>query len=1247
MAAFKVSFVYPHFNKFLTDNRDIDRGLVDYYLGDFTTPPSLGIPIMASWTPDDIAVELLDDNSGDAIDYSAPTDLVAINCFTPQATRAFAIADEFRRHDKKVIMGGFFPSFMVEECLEHADAVNTGEVEPTWLQILEDARNGELKRVYHGGNSFDLSRMRIPRRDIFYSKKSYTWEEDLVQITRGCNYNCAMCAIPNHMGFRIRLRPIEHVVEEMKTLKFENVYLADDTLFFPQRKIVEYSTELFKALAPLKKKYFVASTMALKTDPAFFDIAAEAGVCNFYCTMNVDPVSIRAIQGDPAAVRQLIDLVAMLRDRNIRFFGSFAIGREWDDNSIADRILELYHKADIRTSEFFLFTPYPGSKQWERLDRQGRIFDKNWSHYNGAHLVADHPVLSRDELYGQFVKVWNEFFTIQKERHAADLEPLTYKEGRKSVGIPLQESGVPGQAVITGIGVYSPVGNSEDEIAATLDSGVAAIRKAEKIDASFFRTDLVGEIQQFDPHEFLSDDELEEYEDEYLRYAISAARKALKNAETDVDSETPLVLATCNGGLLSAEREYAWKHGRAQRPFDEKMNLQAQYYGFGKALSAALGITGEVWLVTTACSSSTVAAGLAQMIINKGYAKKLLVVASDMLCKANVAGFDALKAVSEAQTAPFSLPVGLNVGEAAVCWVVEEMESAVLRHAYCKAKLAGYATTSDAYHPTAPDPRGDGVYRTLSSALARSGLLITDLGVINTHGTGTDANDLPETKGIVRFLGGEMVPAVSLKSFHGHCMGATGLLEATENIVAMARGFIPPTVNFSQPRPGCRLDHVPNTPRKRLYDTFISANYAFGGNNAAVVVTAWNKEIGKVKRINGRVVITGAASATSLGMGNGPLLDALFSRTRGFSEMKRFSLEKVKSRKAGFINDFNGREIDRRIDFRAMNPIAAFATAASKLALDHAGLKIGRATMDCAGIAMGICNGSDEMPHMDAVFSAGQPGADIASFSNITANSVAGWVSNALLLKGANITLSPGHHASLQALSWAFDALSEQQATVMIAAGADEVYQQTYFNYDLMNFLYHGDDESNYRLNTAETTRKVLGEGSGALVLETLEAAQARNAALLGEVLAYGMSMDAMRFSNPATDSDSVVRAVEKAVRRAGIEKESIDMVVWAPQGNRQDLKVTEGVKKALNRGIGEIPFITTVFNTGYIESASVLVSLSAALSSLTEQRGIWPQMTGIPQIDTTVVGKDPRVILAVGSSDTGYSHAVLVRRGN
>ena len=970
----KITFVYPKFEKFLS-NTGFDSDLVDYFLGDFTTPPSLGIPIMASLTPPEVEIELIDDNSGDEIDYNAPTDLVAINCFTPQATRAFEIADQYRTHGKKVIMGGIFPSFMVDECLKHADSVNIGEVEPTWQTIIEDGKRGELKPEYRGGCKFDLSKMRTPRRDIFYNKKSYTWEEDLVQITRGCLYDCAMCAVPAHMGYRIRFRPIDQVIEEIKSLKYENVYLADDVFFFPQRKIVDYSTELFRRLIPLQKKYFVSSTLALNTDREFLDLAAKAGVCNFYCTMNVDPVSIKAIQGGKKEQHALIDLVKNLEDRGIRFFGSFAIGRDWDDTDIADRILELYTKADIHTSEFFLFTPYPGTKHWERLNRQNRIFDKDWSHYNGAHVVAKHPKMSVDELNGQFIKIWKDFFDLKKHRHLGALEPLTYKEGRETVGIPLQQKGVQGQAAITGIGIFSPIGNDPETVLGALQEGKCGLAPTTKFDASSFRTDIMGEVKNFHPEDYLSEAALVECDDAYILYAIAAARNAIKDSglkfdQKEIKRNIALVLGTCNGGLLSAEDEYKWKHNKSDRIFDEKMNLQAQYYGFGKAIAGVLGIGGDVWVVTTACSATTGAIGLAQMLINRGYYDTVLVGGSDSLCVANMAGFDGLKATSTSQIAPFSQPYGLNIGEAACFWVIEEMEKAILRHAKCYGKIIGHSTTSDAYHPTAPDPGGDGIFRTLHNAMIDSQIELSEIGCVNAHGTGTEANDRAETRGVAKLFGDNNVPVVSLKSFFGHCMGSAGILEATCNLLAMNSGFIPPTINFTEPRPGCTLDYVPNKPRQKEYNAFISANYAFGGNNAAVVITKRDYSTTPQRKKDKRVVITGTGTVTSLGIGTKNSVFALKDRGRGLSLITELNLKNMKSELAGLVPDFKATEIDRRLDFSGLNKISRMAVSASHLALEDAGLRIGRKNAADFGIVMGVCNGPCESCHMDAVFSA-------------------------------------------------------------------------------------------------------------------------------------------------------------------------------------------------------------------------------------------------------------------------------------
>jgi 3-oxoacyl-[acyl-carrier-protein] synthase II len=1252
----KITFVYPRFEKFLTNNPELDKGLIDYFLGDFTTPPSLGIPILASLTPPEHEIELVDDNAGDPVDFGANTDLVAINCFTPQATRAFAIADGFRLRGTKVIMGGFFPSFMAEECLKHAHSVNLGEGEPTWAAILADCRAGSLKRIYKGGCGFNLADMKIPRRDLFYKKDYYDWDEDLVQLTRGCTYNCAMCAIPAHMGGKIRFRPIDKVVAEISQLKYENVYLADDTLFFTQRKMMEYSRSLLEALVPLNKKYFVSSTIALNTDNAFLDLMAAAGVKNFYCTLNVDPVSIRALSGGGRERQVLFDLVKKLADRDINFFASCALGRDWDEKGVSGRIVELLDKAGVHTAEFFIFTPYPGSVHWDRMTSQKRIVDTDWSHYNGAHVVFEPMNMTRDELYREFVTVWNSFYRLQKDSHAASLEPATWNNGKKSVGKPLARQGVKGQAVVSGIGLLSPIGNTPAAVLENLRHGRHGIAPITRFDASCFRTDLGGEIRGFDPGLYLDKEEIAEYDDRYLQYAIASARMALIDAglRWNVGAarrDIALVLGTCNGGLLSAEQEYKWLHGGGGTAFDEKMNLQAQYYGFGKALARALGIGGETWIVTTACSSTTGAAGLAASLVNLGLYSTVVLGGSDSLCRANMSGFNGLKAVSTGRTAPFSLPVGLNIGEAAAFWVVEEMETALLRHARLYGTIAGHSLTSDAYHPTSPDPRGDGVFRTLTNALRDAGIPASDIGCINAHGTGTEANDRAETKGIAKFLQDNgcppQVPVTSTKSYFGHCMGTTGLLEATCNLLAMRDGFVPPTLNFSVPRPGCTLDYVPNIPLVKDYPAFISANYAFGGNNAAVVVTKWDTPVAARKKTGTRVVITGAGCVTSLGLGVEATLAALRAQVRGYGPAARLKTESSRSKHAGLVAEFKASDVDRRLDLSGMNLISRYATAASRLALDAAGLKVGRANADDVGIVMGVSNGPPEDDHMNSVFSTPDSRPDINCFSNITANSTAGWVSNALCLRGENMTLAPGPHAGIASCAYAFNALLENRAVAMLACGSDEVYYRMFHNYDMIGFLKQDAAETGYRMDLVDPKRKVIAEGAASLVFETLDNARLRGAAVLAEMLSYAMNVDGTEFSGQSLSASGLAHACDTALARAGIAWKDIGCAVWAPQGNAQDKKVLDVLQSRLWSVAPGVPLAGTTFNTGYIETASILVGVACTLAAFREGAALWPQITGIPEIDKKEAGAVPDHILVLASTDLGYNFAMVLRNGD
>jgi len=1253
----KVTFVYPRFEKFLESLPELNRELVDHFLGNFTMPPSLGIPILAALTPPDWDIELIDDNKGDPFDFDAQTDLVAINCFTPQATRALELADGYRAAGKTVIMGGFWPSCLPADALEHADAVCIGDGEPVWRQILEDAARGELKPRYHGGNRFDLAQTPIPRRDIFYAKQGYDWEEDLVQVARGCTYTCAMCAIPTHAGHRIRLRPIESIVEEIKGLQHKSLYLADDILFFPNRRLEAWSRELFDALTDLDCKLFVASTMALNTSDEFLDRIARAGVKSFYCTMNVDPRSIRALGGDPEARRELIELVAKLDDRGIRFFASFGLGRDWDAPELADSILDLCRQARIRTAEFFLFTPYPGSVHWDRLERQGRILHRDWRRYNGAHVVHRPLNMQPDELREMFVKVWRDFFTdLAGAEVVENLEPDQSDphmlQRRRRVASVDSGTGAAGsrRAVVTGIGVISPIG---DDLASFTDSvvnGRSGIDRIEAFDTAPFRTDYGGEVRGFDPSAHLSGDELELFPDRHLRLGLAAARQALADTglrwsrSEPAPPRTAMVLGTCNGGLQSAQTQYAMLAGRIPRLFDRKVNLLIRYHALGKALSYGLGFGGPVWIVTTACSSSTAALGLAQELITSDTADVVLAGGADSLCLATMAGFDALKATSTGRTAPFSLPIGLNLGEGAAFWVVEEAGSAAQRGVEPLGEILGYAFTADAHHPTAPDPRGDGAVRTMTTALERAGVAVDELGCFNLHGTGTEANDRTESRAVARVIGeGHPVPVHSFKSQVGHCMGAAGILEASAGLVAMRQGVIPATINFSEPRPGCALDYVPNEPRRSEYSRFISCNYAFGGHNAGVVIGIAEKERPPAASPDpaARTVLTGGGAVTALGLGADRLLAALRRGQRGIVPAGDRVRGETRSACGGYVPEFADRDVDRRLDTHQMNPISRYATVAARLALADAEIRIGPRDGLLTGIINGVYVGPSEEGHMTAVTASNGAEADIAGFSSIVANATAGWVSNALVLKGYSCTVSQGADAGLFALLFAHMALRSGFGPRLLAGAADEVYSRYFINYDEIDFLHPGEDEERYRIVPDVGDRRVLGEGAAYVVAEELAQARARGARPLAEVVGFGQTTDWERFYEPSTDPLGLTRAIDEALARAGWRPEDVGLVLWSPQGNSGDLKTIEAVRSALAGR--RVPLVTSVFHTGLCEATSGVATLAAVLAAWADRGGLWPQVTGLEEIDGAVLPIGPVPTLALATSELGLNLALAI----
>ncbi len=173
--------------------------------------PFLGLPTIAAYTPSDCEVKMVDERIS-PVDFDYDADLVGITAMTPLATRAYELADEFKRRGKTVVMGGMHVSALPDEALEHCHAIAIGEGERVWSQMVEDFKRGELKQIYKASQLFDLSEALPPRWDII--DKSLYSPVDFIETTRGCPINCNFCAVTQYYGAKYRTKPVD-LVEKM------------------------------------------------------------------------------------------------------------------------------------------------------------------------------------------------------------------------------------------------------------------------------------------------------------------------------------------------------------------------------------------------------------------------------------------------------------------------------------------------------------------------------------------------------------------------------------------------------------------------------------------------------------------------------------------------------------------------------------------------------------------------------------------------------------------------------------------------------------------------------------------------------------------------------------------------------------------------------------------------------------------------------------------------------------------------
>ncbi len=410
------------------------------------------------------------------------------------------------------------------------------------------------------------------------------------------------------------------------------------------------------------------------------------------------------------------------------------------------------------------------------------------------------------------------------------------------------------RVVVTGIGMLTPLGIGTEPSWKACVEGRSGISRIHKFDPSPFKTQIAGQLEEFDRSKYLDAKEARRYDD-FCQYALVVAQMALEDSGLEITEElkdrTGVIIGTGFGGLETFERNFkSFLDGGPRKisPFFIPMMIANMAPGL---VAMRYGVRGPNTCTVTACAASSHAIGDAFKVIQRGQADVMFAGGTEAsLTALMVAGFDIMKATStrnddpQGASRPFDKDRdGFVPSEGAAMLILEEAEHARRRGAKIYAEIRGYGYSNDAYHYTAPDPEGKGAILCMKMALEDARVAPEEVDYINAHGTSTPLNDAIETLAIKRVFGKHAyrLAVSSTKSMTGHLLGAAGAAEAAFTCLALKDQIAPPTINYTNPDPECDLDYVPNKARPMDMRVALSNSFGFGGTNATLIFSRWEE----------------------------------------------------------------------------------------------------------------------------------------------------------------------------------------------------------------------------------------------------------------------------------------------------------------------------------------------------------------------------------------------------------------------
>ena len=406
------------------------------------------------------------------------------------------------------------------------------------------------------------------------------------------------------------------------------------------------------------------------------------------------------------------------------------------------------------------------------------------------------------------------------------------------------------RVVITGLGVFSSIGRNKGSFLESLLEGRSGVRPISQFDSSSLSIRIAAEIADYNPDDYFPA-KRQDLLDKFAQYGLIAAGEALKDSGITIGEDERcrfgVVMGSGMGGAGSYDAGYHNLYAKRVTRLHPFTIPRIMHNAATSQICMEYGAQGPALATATACSSSGHAISEAFHLIKLGLADMMLAGGADapitygvMRCWEAVRVLAPGNGNPAAACRPFSADrKGMVIGEGSGVLLLEELEHALKRGATIYGELAGCGMSSDASHITQPSV--DGPVRAIRMALDEAGIEPEEIDYINAHGTGTRLNDVVETQVIKEVFKdhARKLAISSTKSMHGHAMGATGAIESVATVLAVQRGVVPPTANYTEPDPECDLDYVPNEPREMRIRAALSNSFAFGGLNAVLLVRHW------------------------------------------------------------------------------------------------------------------------------------------------------------------------------------------------------------------------------------------------------------------------------------------------------------------------------------------------------------------------------------------------------------------------